>query len=202
MRIEMIGVIVVLAMVFCSGKSESQSQKAYDLNSPNVLGDTIFVDTESSKIKWKGTKMRGLGKHEGTVDLKSGYLILSGEDISGGEFIIDMHSIDVTDIPEHEPVPRRNLINHLKSEDFFAVGQYPEAHLKLTSVESSLKIQGLLSMHGITNPIEFEASKNDQGYEAMMIIDRFKWNVAYEGSWIDRTLVDREIELSINLVLK
>ncbi len=164
--------------------------------------DTILIDVKASQIKWKGTKMRGLGKHEGTIGLKDGYLVLSDDKLVGGMFMVDMHSMEVTDIPAHEPIPRRNLINHLKSEDFFAVDQFPEAVLRLTSIEemdSTVKINGILSMRGISNPVEFEAAKVDRGYQAKILLDRFTWNIAYEGSWVDRTLVDREIELEVYL---
>ena len=58
------------------------------------------------------------GMHEGTVKLSTGHLLLRDGKIMGGEFIADMNSISITDIPSHEPVPRRRLRNHLKSEDF------------------------------------------------------------------------------------
>ncbi|WP_370089334.1 YceI family protein [Ekhidna sp.] len=202
MRSEIVLLYSLLWLMSCSGESASKVQSDFYSNDPIGEQDTVWVDPQSSQIIWKGTKMRGLGKHEGVIALKRGYLLMTNDVPAGGEFIIDMRSMEVTDIPEHEPIPRKNLINHLKGPDFFAVDQYPEAQLKLTSVVSPLKIQGLLDMHGISNSITFEAFKNDQGFQTVIILDRFRWNIAYEGSWIDRTLVDREIELNINLVLK
>ena len=69
--------------------------------------------------------MRGAGKHEGKIALKSGYFITQNGQLKGGKFIVDMQTIEVTDIPKHDPIPRNNLKNHLKNADFFDVGKFP-----------------------------------------------------------------------------
>ena len=77
----------------------NQSQKQHQTKDKINIG--------LSKIHWKGTKMRGLGKHEGEVNLKEGYFLIEENKIVGGKFIIEMNTINVTDIPKHETVPRR-----------------------------------------------------------------------------------------------
>ncbi|MEO7522383.1 MAG: hypothetical protein ABIW79_11260, partial [Gemmatimonas sp.] len=79
----------------------------------------LTVDIRRSVVRWKGTKFRGRGKHEGTVHLASGALSVCGATVCGGTFVLDMRSIAVTDIPVHETVPRTRLANHLNSRDFF-----------------------------------------------------------------------------------
>ncbi len=76
----------------------------------------ILIDITSSIVYWKGTKLRRTGKHEGTIKFKSGALLFSNNRLSGGNFEIDMHSIYIADMPEHETVPRRNLTRHLHSD--------------------------------------------------------------------------------------
>ena len=49
--------------------------------------------------------------------------------------MVDMTTIGVTDIPEHEPVPRNNLNNHLKSSDFFDVEKFPTSEFQITNVK-------------------------------------------------------------------
>jgi len=56
------------------------------------------LDTTASVVKWKGTKFFGLGKHEGIVRLRHGYVALQGSRPVGARFVVNMRSIEVTDI--------------------------------------------------------------------------------------------------------
>ena len=170
----------------------------------NVL-DTLKIDVSKSKILWKGTKMMGLGKHEGEITIQNGFLLTQNNVLSGGDIKVDMNTITVTDIPETDPIPIRNLTNHLKSPDFFDVDKYPYSNFQITKVEPTLngkfQISGLLDLKGISNPVLFEAEQiSEDRFSASLEIDRFDWDIAYSGSWIDRTLVDREIQLRIEIV--
>ncbi|MBB6326458.1 polyisoprenoid-binding protein YceI [Algoriphagus iocasae] len=170
----------------------------------NVL-DTLKIDVSKSNIFWKGTKMMGLGKHEGEIAIQNGFLLIQNNALSGGEITVDMNTITVTDIPETDPIPIRNLTNHLKSPDFFDVDKYPYSNFQITKVEPTLngkfQISGLLDLKGITNSVLFEAEQiSEDRFSASLEIDRFDWDIAYSGNWIDRTLVDREIQLRIELV--
>lgn len=164
--------------------------------------DTLWISPQS-KIRWKGTKMRGLGKHEGALDLENGYLIYQKSIPARGYFVANMQSIEVTDIPKSDPIPLKNLTDHLKNEDFFAVDNFPNAFFQLNSFiptgSSTWEIHGDLTLKGITNPIKIEAEQRGENWRTHFILDRLKWNVAYTGSWADRTLVDREIEIWVEL---
>jgi hypothetical protein len=67
----------------------------------------LALDVERSTIRWRGTKFWGLGKHEGTVRLKGGAFCVRQGRVLHGWFEADMRTIEVTDIPASEPVPRR-----------------------------------------------------------------------------------------------
>jgi hypothetical protein len=66
----------------------------------------------------------------------------------------------------------------------------------------------------VTRAISFNASQttNNQArleFQTTIVIDRFKWNIAYQGSFWDRitsildnNLVDAEIQISVQLVAK
>lgn len=176
----------------------------------------VPINTDHSVILWKGTEMWQTRKHEGTVNLSEGYLLLDNGQIIGGHIIADMNSIAITDIPEHETVPRRRLRNHLKSDDFFHVDEYPTAEFKITQTETfksdSLRVLGDLSIRDVTKSISFVASKKpDQNstliLSASFTIDRFEYNISYQGSYwsrltsiLDNNLVDADISLSIELI--
>jgi len=148
--------------------------------------------------------MRGAGMHEGEIKLKEGFLLMEKGELKGGSMLMDMHSIIVTDIPAHESIPRKNLIEHLKGEDFFSVEKYPFAKFDITAVEKikieRLRISGNLRIKDRTKNIEFIAAKKEEKFTATFSFDRFLWNIAYEGNWMDKTLVDKEIELRVELV--
>jgi len=201
----------LLLLSSCIGKHDSNAQKAtvtQEIIKPTkgITGDTIQIDHAKSFIYWKGTKMRGAGKHEGEVGLKNGYFITKNEQLESGTFIVDMTTIGVTDIPEHEPVPMRNLNNHLKSSDFFDVETFPTSEFQIINVKKissdSLRISGNLTLKDITKSIEFGANYNGKLFTTKFTFDRFQWNIAYKGNFTDKTLVDKNIELKIELLMK
>jgi len=201
--------LLTLTLLFlsCIGKHKSEAQtatiKEHPVVSKDKIGDTVKVDLFQSKIHWKGTKMSGAGKHEGEIKLESAYFITENDQLKGGNFVIDMQTIGVSDIPEHEPIPRRRLNNHLKSSDFFDVEKYPTASFEITNIKKlttdSLKVSGNLTLKGITKNIGFSALNKDKVFSAKFTFDRFQWNIAYEGIWADKTFVDKDIELKIEL---
>lgn len=211
--ISLIGMVILLSFGGLRGCDIPDSPAATVRASPplpltsRMGGDTIRIDTARSVVGWKGTKMRGAGKHEGLVPLAEGFLIRQRGRLVGGTFILDMTGITVTDIPEHEPIPRQRLIDHLKSNDFFAVDSFPTAVFQLVEAETvagdSLRITGNLTMRGITQQLTFGARQHVRPtrFTARFSIRRADWNIAYSGSWADRTLVDPDIGLSISCVV-
>ncbi|MGB5417429.1 YceI family protein [Algibacter sp.] len=197
-----------ILLTSCIGKHNSDAQKATVTAERTELktkttGDTIKIDLTKSNIYWKGTKMRGAGKHEGEIKLKSGYLITENNKLVNGNFIVDMTTIGVTDIPEHEPVPRNNLNNHLKSIDFFDVEKFKSSEFQITKIKQinsdSLVVSGNLTLKDITKNIEFGAKYQGKFFETKFTLDRYQWNIAYEGNFADKTLVDKDIVMKIKL---
>ena len=117
-------------------------------------------------INWMGSKVTG--SHNGLVNLKSGYLNFNETDLVGGEFIIDMASIVCTDLSGKG---KASLESHLKSADFFDVGNYPLAKLRIlkaekkggkqeleTKGEQLYSITGIITVKDIPQKISFKAS--------------------------------------------
>ena len=194
------GVLFVLLILSVNGR-----KNPVDLISQQ---DTILaLDLENSVIRWRGTEFRGMGKHEGIVRFKSGELHLRNGILTGGQFTIAMNSIEITDMPEHETVPRRRLTNHLKSKEFFYVDKFPTSKFIITKITSKSKyiyqMEGNLTLRGVTLPIEFEAyipGLTDRIIQASanMILDRQNWGVSFVGNLTDM-LVDDFIYLTVSL---
>lgn len=205
-----LSILAAILLVSCTGKHTPDAQAAavHEAvpSSNNERGDTLKVDLTASKVHWKATKLRGTRKHEGDVRLLDAYLLTEGGHVTGGNFVVSMNTLRVTDIPERESEPRTNLINHLKSSDFFDVKKYPKAAFKITNVvylaADSLKVTGNLNIKDVTQSIEFSAVNREKAFSTKFTFNRFQWNISYVGNLAERTLVDRNIELSINLKIK
>ena len=82
------------------------------------------VDITKSQVAWKAYKVTG--SHAGTLALKSGNLNFESDKLVGGEFIIDMMTLAITDIQGEYA---EKLKGHLKSDDFFGVATHPTANI-------------------------------------------------------------------------
>jgi len=175
-----------------------------------AIGASAFVDAvtkevnvKESQVNWKGYKVTG--SHYGTIALKSGSLEFQGDVLTGGEFVVDMNSINTTDLSGEY---KDQLDGHLKSDDFFGVENHPTATLKISKVTSSGKnsyeATGDLTIKGKTHPVDFEISVYGSKATANLKIDRSKYNIRYgSGSFFDnlgdKTIYD-EFDLNVDLV--
>ncbi len=166
----------------------------------------LEVNINKSKLKWTGKKVSG--EHWGYVKLKNGFISIKDNKIIKGEFQIDMNSITCNDL--ENPEWNAKLIGHLKSDDFFSVNQHPIAVLKITDgtpfISSKSKLQGQLSIKGITHPISFEVKKTDKAYKATIIVDRTKYDVKYgSGKFFDNlgdNMIDDDFILEVEIITK
>lgn len=169
---------------------------------------SVAIDTSASQIVWKGYKVTG--EHAGTIDVKEGNFTYDGNVLTGGSFVIDMTSINCTDL-QGEYADK--LVGHLKSDDFFGVATYPSAKFEITKVVSrgktgDYKVTGNLTIKETTKEIRFNAKVDQSGgvpvATADITIDRSDFNVRYgSGSFFDnlgdKTIYD-EFDLSLKLV--
>ena len=161
------------------------------------------IKVENSKVNWKAYKVTG--SHEGTIALKSGFLTFNEETLTGGEFVIDMTSINCTDM---EGEYKGKLEGHLKSDDFFGVEANPTSTLVITKVKSSgknsYKVTGDLTIKGKTNPITFDFSVYGQKASASLKIDRALYDIKYGSTSFFEDLKDKAIydEFDLNVALE
>jgi len=200
--------LLPLLAVSCIGKHKSEA--------PNVIinhtvehsvkleADTLMMNLENSKINWVATEMRGVKRRIGKISFKEGFFLSHNGEVIGGKFIVDMETMDISDVPIHEKIARKNLLDHLKSDDFFNVTHYPISKLELTKVNKmkndSLEISGNLTIREVTKNIKFFASQSGNNFKTIFTFNRLDWNIAFEGSWADKTLVDNDVELKIEIV--
>ena len=161
------------------------------------------VDVTTSNIHWLGEKVTG--QHEGNLSLKSGSLILTDGEVTGGSFVVDMNSMTCTDL---EGEYAGKLIGHLKSDDFFGVENFSEATLTFTAVEAKgngvYAVTGDFTIKGKTNPASFDLTVNDNGATAKVVIDRSKYDIRYGSNTFFDNLGDKAIynEFKLDVTLK
>ena len=160
------------------------------------------INIKESKVTWTGKKVTGA--HTGTINLKSGFFNMEDEKLIGGEFVMDMTTINTTDLSGEN---KQKLEGHLKSEDFFGVEKHPTAKLVITNIASkgndSYGVVGNLTIKNITKPVTFDLEMNDNSASAKLSIDRSKYDIKYgSGSFFDdlgdKTIYDN-FDLDVSL---
>jgi polyisoprenoid-binding protein YceI len=161
------------------------------------------INVSTSAVNWQGYKVTG--SHTGTVAIKSGALDFTGDKLTGGNFVLDMTAINVTDLTGKG---KTSLEGHLKADDFFGSEKFPTAKLMIKKVASrgkagEYKVTADLTIKGITKEVKFDATAAAGIAKAAIKIDRTDFDVKYgSGSFVDN-LGDKTIydEFDINVVL-
>ena len=166
------------------------------------------VNTTNSNVQWKGYKVTG--EHYGVINLQDGTLQFEDGMLKGGEFTINMTTIQCLDMQGEYA---GKLEGHLKSADFFGVEKFPTAKFVITSAvprgtPGDYKIVGNLTIKEKTQEIKFLANVTEaEGAvtaTADVQVDRSDFDVRYgSGSFFDglgdKTIYD-EFDLKVKLV--
>ncbi|NSL89852.1 YceI family protein [Chitinophaga solisilvae] len=174
-------------------------------------GTAYLVDTSNSVVGWTGTKPTG--KHHGTLDLTGGVIYVKDSVITGGQFIINMRSLQNIDLAA-DTAMKNKFESELKGKLFFDTEQYPAATFEITGVkpfrpapgeEIELKdathtIFGNLTLKAVTKNISFPARISISGHElnaaANFNIDRTVWGISYRA---DKSVQDKLINSQVNI---
>jgi len=208
---------IAVATVGCKDNKENKVTPG-DAQQAATASDTAVsyeIDTEESTIEWRGTKPTG--EHKGTIDIQSGNLSATEEEVESGNVVIDMNSITVTD-EGIEDEDKTNLENHLKGTvdgketDFFNVKKFPTATFEITGITETSgqkMLQGNLTLKEDTKNIEIPVSTSIDDNEVTLesetfTIDRTDWKVNYGSQSVFDNLGDNwisdEIELKIKVI--
>lgn len=178
------------------------------LSFTSYAADYKFNSSES-KLEWEGKKVSGA--HQGTVGLKSGTVNVEKGALKGGEIVVDLTKMTITDL-QGEWADK--LAGHLKSDDFFSVAKHPEVTFKIDSVKklsaNKYEVTGPLSIKGKSAKQTFTVDVKEAGDKVTVsgdiAIDRTTYDIRYgSGKFFDpKTLGDKMIDdkftLKLNLV--
>lgn len=172
----------------------------FTLQSFNVEKEDVKI--KESNLTWVGSKVTG--SHEGTIDLKSGYLSFEKNNLIGGKFVIDMTTVVCTDLSGKG---KASIENHLKSDDFFSVDKFPTASLTILDVKKNgvdqYQVNANITIKEITQKIVFDAEIKEKTAKAKLVIDRTEFGIIYKSGNFFEELADKaiydEFEISIEL---
>ncbi|HPZ25304.1 MAG TPA: YceI family protein [Kaistella sp.] len=165
----------------------------------------------ASDVHWWGYKIAKseASSHDGTLNVKSGEIKMKGNQVVGGTFVLDMNSINSTDLTGEY---QTKLNNHLKNGDFFEVDKFPTATYTITSLKKNNDkiynyiVNGNLTVKGKTAPVSFPAKISySKGVVSLVsqkfTFDRQKFDVAYKSAMKD-VLVKDDIDMLVKVTAK
>ncbi len=142
--------------------------------------------------------------------LQQGEVTVTGEEVTGGKFVLDMKTVKTDDQDEKG---NTKLTGHLAGEDFFDVAKHPTATFEITGVtkgasdnsimkDATHTVTGNLTIKDSTRSISFPAkiavSATGVTADAAFNIDRTQWGLVYGN---DKGLGDSFIYPEVNLTL-
>jgi len=200
--------IVGLAFTSCKETEKKSEDKKVAAVATEVVAKAVdykgdyVVDVITSNVTWKGFKPTG--SHDGALKIKSGSFSFANGAVASGEFVLDMTSIVVLDIPADDKYNAK-LVGHLKADDFFGVEQNPTATFTITKVDGDI-VSGDLTIKGKTKNVSFTVnSVESEGVMSFKSeafkIDRTDFDIKYKSKKFFENLKDKfindEIEISI-----
>lgn len=168
---------------------------------------TYTVDTQNSLVTWTGSKITG-SSHTGTLKLSEGTLKVENGQLVGGNFTVDMNSLDNTDLKGTDGYEK--LLGHLKSDDFFSVAAHPTATFEITGVTAKAgengathEVSGNMTIRGITKNLTFPATVTVDAATASataeFFFDRTLYDVKFNSSSFFENLGDNAIKNDVSL---
>lgn len=176
----------------------------FALSAPLALAQTSVwaMDPAHSNVEF-GIRHMGISNVHGRFGKLIGNITLNETDAtkSSVQVTIDVDALDTGNTQRD---------THLKSPDFFDVAKFPTAAFTSTGIIKTgnhLKVTGILTLHGVTKPIELDVDgpsapvpgmdhKSHSGYAATATINRSDFDI---GSKFPAAMVGDEVKLNIDL---
>jgi len=209
----------VLFLAACGGNSSNNASTNTEQQVAQKSGNVYAVNLESSKVNWKAFHKGGFAPRWGTLSIKSGEVSVAENEVTAGDFVIDMKSLRVDSASVTEKDKKyTELEAHLKSADFFDVEKNPTAEFKITqvatlapgtakdAVEGANKtVSGNLTLLGktvnLTFPAKIEVLGDAVSVLAKFTVNRADWGIKFGTSGADPAewMISKDIEIGIDV---
>jgi len=206
-------ILLVLVLAFSCKSSGDKTEAKAAGEVAEATGMKFSVDANASKVLWAGAKVTG--KHNGDVKVSNGEVAMSNGKLTGGNFTIDMTSVNTLDL---EGDQKQYLDSHLmgtgedsKADDFFNAKKYPTATFEITKATQLMNdenanyiVAGNLTMKDVTKQITFKANVMKEGDMVSVKtpefkIDRTEWGIKYNSASFFDGLKDKAINNDMSL---
>jgi polyisoprenoid-binding protein YceI len=166
------------------------------MSKENVTADstsgTAFKVTNST-VFWTGATELGK-KHMGTINTSGGTIRVKEGKIVGGEIMLDLKSLAVTDLAGGE---KADLETHLKDSDFFDVAKFPTGKFKINEIMPGTDknfntiLSGDLTLKGVTKNVNIPANVKIEGGKLTAStpafpINRVDFGIKYASSAVEK----------------
>lgn len=182
-----------------------------------ILSIAISVFMQAQKTSWS------IDENHSKIQFKTNYMAIT--EVSGqfSEYIVTViqegenfenADIEVTIQASSIDTDNDNRDEHLRSEDFIYVAQYPEIKFKSTSFINTggdnYKLTGDLTIRGISRSEEFDVVYNGMieqedmtraAFKLTGSIDRYDYDVDWNKSFTKGLVVSKEIEIVCDVLL-
>ena len=201
--------LVFFIVIFHTGcdNSKSKSKVSIEKTESIILPKGEYqIDKTKSVVRWIGRTP--VKFHDGTIDIQEGNFSVDDNGILNGNIIIDMESINCTDLSGGG---KKSLEEHLMNDDFFSVNKFKTSKINISSEmkpnNGLIDFKGNLEIKNISNPISFKSSinKTPEGkYTASskLTFDRSMYNVKYKSKSFFDDLGDKFINDDIEIELE
>ncbi|MFK7774831.1 MAG: YceI family protein [Saprospiraceae bacterium] len=184
---------LLIIMIF-SFSCEQSGKKVESTEAKLVTENKTKRTTKYNKIKhgstinWTATHLGGLDPREGKIYLEKATISVENKQVVNANIVIEMDSMTVDNIPEDGA---KELVDHLKTADFFDIKKYPTSKFELTKSELikdeyDYKFTGNLTILGVSKSISFKSNINISENEVSIksekfIINRADWGMTYNA---------------------
>lgn len=166
---------------------------------------TWIIDTNHSSVEFSIRHL--FSKVPGKFTKFSGTIVYDAANAATSSVKAEIDASTITTANEKRD-------GHLKSEDFFDVAKYPTLSFESTKVaaagENKLKVDGNLTMHGITKPTVLDVTflgagagpggRQVSGFEAVTKVNRKDFNIIWNRTWDQGgTMLGEEVEIRLNV---
>ena len=209
---------VTLFLTACGKKSSNETTTAEEQQVAEKKGEVLAVNLETSKVDWKAFHKGGFAPRWGTLALTSGEVSVEGEELTAGDFVIDMKSIKVDPASVTEKDKKYSELEaHLKSADFFDVEKNPTATFKITKVAAldpavkdaiegaNKTVSGNLTLKGkalnVSFPAKVTIANGTASILAKFTVNRTDWDIKFGASEADPAewMISKDIEIGIDV---
>lgn len=166
-------------MAACGSDAPTDSNDESGEKQEQEIASVAFsLDTDNSILKWEGFE----GEHEshvGTLKFSEGSMVMKGDAVAEGSFVIDMTTIQVTD----EGMPdkyKAKLEGHLGADDVWNVAKFATASVSLGEYKDgnlSITLNVLGKKVPATVPVSISMDENGAKMSGKFSVDFTSLNV-------------------------